>query len=186
MRHGFNQNGSVCHFLWNEIVSLQYHYLVLHSDKQSESMTQTKQLEEVRFLDRIILHGIIPLTKQDVSLSLNEKRIQRTFFNFNFSIGMNPLPSIPFYYMFILMALMDRFFCIRELWLTLVYRLGICLFYSSATVTSILFFLLAATTSFAFHLLAIVLAYSFLPYWMDNPALDVTNTENIFLFHLEP
>jgi hypothetical protein len=28
-------------------------------------MTQTKQLEEVRFLDRIILHGSIPLTKHD-------------------------------------------------------------------------------------------------------------------------
>src|SRR5688572_13793771 len=68
MRHGFNQNGSVWHFLWNELVSLRYHYLVLHGDKRSESMTQTKQLEEVRFLDRIILHGSIPLTKHDVNV----------------------------------------------------------------------------------------------------------------------
>jgi hypothetical protein len=30
-------------------------------------MTQIKQLEEVRFLDRIILHGGIPLTKNVVS-----------------------------------------------------------------------------------------------------------------------
>jgi hypothetical protein len=30
-------------------------------------MTQTKQLEEVRFLDRIILHGSIPPTKHDVN-----------------------------------------------------------------------------------------------------------------------
>ena len=32
---------------------------VLHDDGQCESLTQTKQLKDVRFLDRIILHGDI-------------------------------------------------------------------------------------------------------------------------------
>jgi hypothetical protein len=54
MHHELKQNGSVCHLLRNELTAENLHAGALHGDEWSKLLMQTKQINEVRFLDRII------------------------------------------------------------------------------------------------------------------------------------
>jgi len=64
MQHQLKENGSVHHILRNELTPQNLHAGALHGNGRSELLMQTKQINEVQFLEQTIPDGLIPGTKQ--------------------------------------------------------------------------------------------------------------------------